>query len=85
MGINIITYNVGTMGDGILGIWPCIMEQTPTLRSFSSVEIKDGKTIKRQVETFKKHLEIHLLIKQNISKVKSNIIDSQCCYYLCIN
>ena len=81
---NIITCNMGTMGDSILGIWPCIMEQTPTLHSLSSVEIKGGKTIKRLVETLNKHIENHLFIKQNISQVKSNIIDSWCCY-LCIN
>ena len=43
---NIITYNMGTMGDSILGIWPCEMEQTPTLHSLSSVEIKGGKPLK---------------------------------------
>ena len=39
-----------------------------SLRSLSNVEIKDSKTIKRQVETFKKDLKTHLFKQKQYFK-----------------
>ena len=54
--------NMKTMGDRAFRAYgPVQWNKLPlSLRSLSNVEIKDSKTIKRQVETFKKDLKTHL-------------------------
>ena len=73
--------NMKTMGDRAFRAYgPVQWNKLPlSLLSLSNVEIKDNKTIKRQVETLKKTLKLIYSNRNNISKVKSNIIDSRSC------
>ena len=75
--------NLKTMGDRAFRAYgPVQWNKLPlSLRSLSNVELKDDKTIKRPVETFKKTLKLIYSNRNNISKVKSKIIHSRSCCY----
>ena len=62
--------NMKTMGDRAFRAYgPVQWNKLPlSLRSLSNVEIKDSKTIKIQVETFKKDLKTHLFKQKQYFK-----------------
>ena len=62
--------NLKTMGDRAFRAYgPLQWNKFPlSLRSLSNVEIKDGKTIKRQVKTFIKDLKTHLFKRKQYFK-----------------
>ena len=62
--------NMKTMGDRAFRAYgPVQWNKLPlSLRSLSNVEIKDNKTIKRQVATLKKDLKTHLFEQKQYFK-----------------